>query len=111
MFWEEPISTDVALDVLNAHLALNRESFTRLFTTMVFFNKDLASHRTIQVHAFHEGCFSVPGMRESIIRCFGTGPEDGLFGVREDSYGPISVVQQEDGQILRFERRLPEKEA
>ena len=94
----ERVTIDEAINLLNEAVRADRQAMHQLVETRTICNSELAKHPTIQVVA-------------------GTGPRtvgilgilNGLFGVDEESWGPISAVYADDGRLTRFARTKRER--
>jgi hypothetical protein len=88
------LTPEDAVRVLNEALELDRVGLSQLFLRAAPCNEALADHPTIQVGTYPNGSFYVRPL----------GLINGLFGVDEESYGPIAA-QVENGLILKFVTR------
>lgn len=87
-------SIDQAIDVLNDMLRLDPHATERMFFHRFFCGEALAEHPTIQAGVWHDANYvSVLGLI------------NGLFGVDETGWGPITMVSDNyTGKILGFRR-------
>jgi uncharacterized protein with von Willebrand factor type A (vWA) domain len=89
------VTVDEVIEVLNEALRLDPQAMNELIAARIPCNEKLADHPTIQV-----------GMRNGGVTTIGPlGLLNGLFGVQENGYGPISVrVESDLKTIVCFER-------
>jgi hypothetical protein len=91
-----PLSIESAVELLNGMLEADRDAITVLITKRVLCNENLANHPTVQVHDYDNGTPSVGLL----------GILNGIFGIYDEGKckgsGPIAVVVEEDGTVLRF---------
>jgi hypothetical protein len=72
------VSLNDVIKILNEALESDREAITKLFTSRVECNEDLANHPTIQVGDYHGNGKHMVGI---------LGLLNGLFGIRADGRG------------------------
>jgi hypothetical protein len=77
---------------LNELIALDAQAITALVESRVPCNKSLADHPSVQVSSTTGGGYSVGLL----------GILNGLFGTREDGWGFISAVFDDNGVITEF---------
>lgn len=92
MAYRETVTIDDAIALLNEALRLDPNAMNALIDARVVCNSALAEHPTIQV----DGRTEAP--RVGIL-----GVLNGLFGVREDGWGPITAMVDE-GHVTGFQR-------
>ena len=83
-----------AISFLNELIALDPQAITALVESRVPCNQALADHPTVQVSATTGNGFSVGLL----------GVLNGLFGAREDGWGFITAVFDDNGQITEFKK-------
>jgi hypothetical protein len=89
----EQVTIDEVIAVLNEALKLDPYALQRLAGTRIRCNGELAHHPTIQVSDGLHGVFEVGLL----------GVINGMFGVDDQSWGPIAAYYDE-GLLVRFER-------
>jgi hypothetical protein len=92
--WTETIGIDFTINFLNALIEIDEPAMRALVETRVPCSMALADHRTVQVQA-HDGAEPVVGV---------LGILNGLFGVDEEGWGPLTAVFENDGTLACFKR-------
>ena len=95
--WIESIGLDYTINFLNALVEIDEPAMRALIETRVPCGEAMASHRTVQVQA-HDGAEPVVGV---------LGILNGLFGVDEEGWGPLTAVFENDGTLACFKRTPP----
>ena len=93
------VTVEVAIEFLNELVKLDRGAIARLIDRRVCCNDALAGHPTVQVG------FSSVGPVVGLL-----GILNGLFGIREDSYGHITALLEED-VLIEFIKTGEHREA
>lgn len=91
----QTLSVDEAIEFLNSLIALDAEAITELVETRAACRGNaLADHPTVQVHVVSPALSTV-----GIL-----GILNGLFGVDDKGWGPITATFEANGQISSFSR-------
>jgi len=95
--WRNVTPAD-AIDYLNDLLRRDREAVTALVGSRVSCNEALSNHETCQV-----------GARDGVYTVGLLGVLNGLFGVDESGWGPITAVVEAEGsrRVIVFEMTKP----
>ena len=94
----DPLSLDEAISQLNSMLEMDRDAMTRL-VEMRIPTRHLLDHATVIVYK-PEGQTPMVGLLGII---------NGLFGIREDGWGPICAVFGERGEGITEFKRTPHR--
>ena len=98
MSWN-PVTVDAAIAYLNELVKLDPKAMHALVETRHSCNQALADHPTAQVATSNGGLASVGLL----------GILNGLFGVDEDGWGPITANFDDQGILTSFTRTDPRK--
>jgi hypothetical protein len=96
MPWREQVSIDEVLAFLNELVKVDEPAIRSLVETRVPCGLALAEHPTVQVQAYPNGTPLVGVL----------GVLNGLFGVDDRNYGPITAEFEDDGTLTGFHRTL-----
>lgn len=94
-----PVTPDDAITYLNELVKLDPKAMNALVETRHPCNQALADHPTAQVATSNGGLASVGLL----------GILNGLFGVDEDGWGPITANFDNDGALTNFTKTEPRK--
>lgn len=93
---KESITIQDAIDLLNDALKDDPKAIQQLVEARVECNHQLADHKTIQVANYH--------LEKDKFQVGLLGIINGMFGIDEKGYGPVTAFIEDDGTIIRFER-------
>ena len=91
----QSVTIDYVIGFINHLVEIDPDAITELVNFRVGCNMDMADHESVQVGHNNEG-FTV-GF---------AGLLNGIFGIHEDGWGPISFVSDENGKIIRVSRTV-----
>jgi len=92
---KESVTPQDVCDLLNGLLETDREFIQNLINSRIPCNKDVADHPTIQVQGYKD--------YPNVHTCGILGILNGLFGIRENGFGPLCCeLDDESGEIITF---------
>lgn len=88
--FKHKLLANLIIKFMNELLELDRVTISKLIDTRIICNELLANHPTVQVNSEHE-----VGL---------LGILNGLVGIKDNGYGYITAVFDDDNNIVRFEK-------